>query len=47
MCVFKSSAANLINLGKIPKMTLDFFELRLFGIFNTSHGSTSFKNKLC
>ena len=43
ICVFKFSAATLINLGEIPKMSLDFFELRLCSIFNTSTGSSSFK----
>ena len=47
MCVFKFFAAILINLGEIPKISLDFFELRLFSIFNTSPGSAFFKNRLC
>ena len=45
--IFKFSAAILINLGEIPQMSPDFFELRLVSIFNTSPGSSSFKNKLC
>ena len=46
MCLFKFSAAIFINLGEIPKMSLDFFGLRLFSIFNTSLGSAFLKNKL-
>lgn len=46
MCIFWFSAAILIKLGEISKTSLDFFELRLFSIFQTSPGSLSFKNKL-
>ena len=46
MCIFWFSTAILLRWGEIPKISLDFFEFRLFSIFETSPGSPSFKNKL-